>query len=273
MGASPDHRGLPVGWARPEEFEPPGIHAEEEAPGWHHRAGRLLLNRHRRAAIRLFCLETPVLDRLYIAFNRTARERSVTRATDIVIEGYPRSANTRAVVAFQVANGAGHRIASHLHIARSIEQAVRLGKPTILIVREPLGVLRSFRTFAMLTEAANFLDHYADFHERVFPYLDQVVVARFEDVVEHYGSVILRVNEKFGTNFAAFGGTPEEEAEVARRLEVAATLRAPGRPTEVVGKPVRGRHTNPDAASLTEEERRALLRAEEAYAKVIGSVS
>lgn len=273
MGAPSDYPGLPFGWARPQAREPLGIHADDEAAGWHRRAARLILDRHRRAAIRLFFLETPGLDRVYTAFNRTARERSVTRATDLVIEGYPRSANTRAVVAFQVANGGGHKIASHLHIARSIRRAARLARPTVLIVREPLAVLRSFRTFAMLPEAADFLDHYADFHEGVLPYLDRVVVARFEDVVQDYGSVIQRVNEKFGTNFANFSGTPEEEAEVARRLEVAATIRAPGRPTEVVGKPVPGRHTNLDDATLTKGERRALVRAEAAYAKVIGSVS
>src|SRR4051794_14270379 len=106
MGGPSDDPQVPRVWAGPQVGEPQGIHSDDEAAGWHRRAARRILNRHRRAAIRLFFLETRGLDRIYTAFNRTARKRSVTRSTDIVIEGCPRSANSRAVVAFQVANGA-----------------------------------------------------------------------------------------------------------------------------------------------------------------------
>ena len=61
----------------------------------------------------------------------------VTPTTEIVIERYPRSANTFALVAFQLAQSRELEIAHHLHAAAQIKRAVALGVPAIVLVREP----------------------------------------------------------------------------------------------------------------------------------------
>jgi len=57
---------------------------------------------------------------LYFALQHlrpSRRHLLVTKDTEIVIEGYPRSANTFAVVAFLLAQGHPVKIAHHLHVS------------------------------------------------------------------------------------------------------------------------------------------------------------
>jgi hypothetical protein len=56
----------------------------------------------------------------------------VSRTTEIVIEGYPRSGNTFAVVAFRLAQGREIEIAHHLHAAAQIKRAARLDVPAFI---------------------------------------------------------------------------------------------------------------------------------------------
>jgi len=57
------------------------------------------------------------------------RHLLVKKDTEIVIEGYPRSANTFAVAAFLLAQGRAVKIAHHLHVPAQVIQAVRWGIP------------------------------------------------------------------------------------------------------------------------------------------------
>ncbi|MEW6059376.1 MAG: hypothetical protein AB1551_04425, partial [Actinomycetota bacterium] len=58
-------------------------------------------------------------------------------STDLVIEGYPRSANTLAVSAISAAQPGPIRIAHHLHAPGHVIAAIRRGVPVLVLVREP----------------------------------------------------------------------------------------------------------------------------------------
>ena len=58
-------------------------------------------------------------------------------ATQLVIEGYPRSANTYAVVAFAAVQPERPRIAHHLHVAAQVLAAVDRDIPTMVLIRRP----------------------------------------------------------------------------------------------------------------------------------------
>ena len=65
------------------------------------------------------------------------RDLSVDRRTQIVIEGFPRSGNTFAVVAFQQAQRESVRVAHHLHMPAQVIRAAHLGIPILLLVGSP----------------------------------------------------------------------------------------------------------------------------------------
>lgn len=73
-----------------------------------------------------------------ILFSLRNRELIVGRGTDIVIEGFPRTGNTFAVVAFKNVQDRNYQIAHHLHIISQVKKAVSNNVPVIVLVRNPV---------------------------------------------------------------------------------------------------------------------------------------
>ncbi len=150
---------------------------------------------------------------------RGGEERVVGPDTQLVIDGFQRSGNTFAVSAFQFAQPRPVRVAHHLHAASQIVAAARRGTPTLLLVRDPEGAVLSHLVRKPGVTAMDALRNYVGFHRRVLPYRDRVVVADFREVTSDFGSVIDRVNARFGTSFERFEHTPQNVERCFRRIE------------------------------------------------------
>jgi hypothetical protein len=139
--------------------------------------------------------------------------RVVGPNTQIVIDGFPRSANTFAVIAFRMAQRHEVEVAHHVHLPAQILAGIKANLPTILLIREPEEVVTSLVLRFPHISLAKALRRYVRFHRLLAPHRGAIVVADFPDVVSDYGSVIRRANERFGTRFAEFQHTPETVAE------------------------------------------------------------
>ncbi len=128
----------------------------------------------------------------------------VRRDTELVIEGYPRSGNTFALVAFRFAQGRDVVTADHLHVPAQIERAARYGIPICLLIREPEDMVRSLVVKHPFIRPKDALRGYLAFYRACRHYRHRLVVARFDQVTSDFGSVIDRVNARFGTGFARF---------------------------------------------------------------------
>lgn len=130
--------------------------------------------------------------------------------TDLVIEGFPRSANTYAVAAFRCANGGAAVLADHLHVAASVVAGVRRGLPVIVVVREPVEAVASLvQRQPMRPETA--LRAYVRFYARIQRVLPEVVVSDFPVTITAFGSVIEAVNRRHGTAYRPYELTPANE--------------------------------------------------------------
>jgi hypothetical protein len=136
--------------------------------------------------------------------------RVVGRDTQIVIDGFPRSGNTFAVIAFSMAQTDEVEVAHHVHLPAQILAAVKARLPTILLIREPEEVVTSLVLRFPHISLTKALHRYVRFHRLLAQYRGGVVVADFPEVVSDYGAVIRRVNERFDTRFAEFRHTPED---------------------------------------------------------------
>jgi len=155
----------------------------------------------------VFSLYTRIKDR--ITGKRLAHDALYTRKTELVIEGYPRSANTFAVEAFKRAQNRPVSIAHHLHAPAQIMRAVRDGKPVLLIVRDPRDAVASFLIRNPEITLGEALKYYIGFHEKVRPYAGACLVASYESVTRRFDEVIRRLNRRFSTDFATFEPTEE----------------------------------------------------------------
>jgi hypothetical protein len=149
---------------------------------------------------------------------RKDHTRVVTPDTRLVIEGFPRSGNSFARVAFSKAQKEKVRIAHGLHVPAQVIRAARWQIPTLVLIRKPKDAVLSFaiRDPISVDQA---LRYYLSFYETVEKYRDAYVLGLFEEITEDFGQVIGRINEKFGTTFSLFRHDEQNVNEVFARME------------------------------------------------------
>jgi hypothetical protein len=150
---------------------------------------------------------------IYLPFARMRypgpSPKVIGRGTEFVIDGYTRSACTFAVYAFQLAQPRPVRLAHHLHAPAQLIEAARRGIPALVVIREPEGALLSQIIREPHVSLRGALVSYERFHTRLLPYARSLVAGEFEEVTNDFGSVVRRVNARFGTNYAEFDANPE----------------------------------------------------------------
>ena len=89
---------------------------------------------------------------LYLPLARRRHpDRVVGEDTELVIEGFPRSSNTFAVTAFQLAQSRPVKLAGHLHASSHVIAAAKKGVPTLVLIRDPIDVITSYIIFRGLS--------------------------------------------------------------------------------------------------------------------------
>jgi hypothetical protein len=148
--------------------------------------------------------------------NPDASPPPVGAHTELVVEGYPRSANSFAIAAIRRAQDRPLAIAHHQHVPAQIVAGAKSGIPTLALIREPDAAVLSYvirQPFITLGQAFR---HYIRFYKRVLPFKDMVLVSTFDEVTSDFGAVMRRLNRKFGSSFIEFQHT---EKNVQRCFE------------------------------------------------------
>jgi hypothetical protein len=133
----------------------------------------------------------------------------IDRATDVLIEGYPRSANNFAVAAFLMAQRRPVRIAHHVHAPAHVIAAIRARIPALVLARHPEDAVLEFVIRRPSLSVRQAIRGYLRFYRPLLPHRARLVVGSFRDVTSDFGAVIRRVNERFGTSFTEFEHTAE----------------------------------------------------------------
>lgn len=157
---------------------------------------------------------------IFLPFVRLKRKRRhdidwltpnpIGKMTEIVIEGFPRSANTFATVAFQTAQTREVNVAHHIHAPSQIIEAVHNNIPAIALIREPADSALSLVIRLPHLTLKQALKAYLFFYKPLLPFKGKFVVAPFEKVTHHFDQIIQDVNTLYGKSFALF--EPSEES-------------------------------------------------------------
>lgn len=196
--------------------------------------GKRVLPEDLRIALHQWCLAEPGRMEWYVKARPHLLPQSVQQGTELVIEGFSRSANSYALAAFWLANPR-RAVAHHLHTPASIVLGAARGLPVLVLVRNPRDAVASALVQFPELRASRALHRYAQFYERIEPVIDRVVVASFETVVSDFGAVINRVNARFGSSFQPYRPTVENEVAVRARVdEMDARQTTDGKPRELM---------------------------------------
>lgn len=153
--------------------------------------------------------------RLYLPIARRKYPDAVLGPhTELVIDGFTRSAVTFATIAFQQAQRTPVRVAHTLHSAGHILAAVRRRVPVLVMIREPDDTVLSTVIREPYVSLPMALDAYARFYTKIRLCRTGFVVGEFDEVTHDFGRVIRRVNERFGTAFDPFLHTESNVREV-----------------------------------------------------------
>jgi hypothetical protein len=137
------------------------------------------------------------------------RGNVLSKSGELFFCGYPRSGNTFARTAFLQANP-GATLQSHRHIPPFVLHQVRAGVPGLILIRRPLDAAISWAIHENQTlEEA--VAYWNDYYETLMPARSGLLVARFEDVTKDFGGVIEEFNAMWGTDYARFDHTRENE--------------------------------------------------------------
>jgi hypothetical protein len=186
---------------------------------------RATIARRARHRLRIRMSEVPGL---YLPFARRKypgpSPEVISSATELVIDGYTRSASTFAVYALQLAQAAPVRLAHHLHASAQLIEAARRQVPAIAVIRDPKGAVLSQLIREPDVALRDALVAYARFYESLLGYRDRYVVADFEDITKDFGAVTRRVNERFGTALREFEPTEPNVRQCFELIKLRSTL-------------------------------------------------
>ncbi|MGH2682389.1 MAG: hypothetical protein ACRDIX_04060 [Actinomycetota bacterium] len=153
----------------------------------------------------------------------------VSRNTEIVVEGFPRTGSSFAVAAFRRAQDRPVEVAHHVHAPAQVMAAIRWGIPALVLIRDPEDCVLSLVIRNSDITVAKALAGYERFYRPLLPMRERFAAATFDDVVQDFGTVIDRVNERYGTSFARFHHTEESAASILAEIEADYLTRdAPG---------------------------------------------
>jgi hypothetical protein len=152
--------------------------------------------------------EYPAIYFPYVRLTHSGgRGKVLSEDTEVVIDGFTRSASTFAVMAFQLSQDRPIRVARHLHAAAQLTEAAKRGLPTILTIRDPESTVLSAVVQEPHLTIEQALKSFGRFYTKTAPFCSRFVVADFAQVTKDFGTVIRRLNQKFGTRFREFEHT------------------------------------------------------------------
>lgn len=143
----------------------------------------------------------------------------VNKNTQLVIEGFPRSANTFAVFALQYAQPFPVKIAYHFHAPAQVFRAIHLGIPTLVVIRNPRDSVASFVARWSEVSESQALELYISFYKSIKKYKPNYVVGEFQEITQNYSNIIQRINNRFSTKFVPFTDSLEDQEKVLKKIK------------------------------------------------------
>ena len=117
----------------------------------------------------------------------------VNHKTDIVVEGYPRSGNTFCVALLYYLEPK-LKIARHRHELGHLKYAIKLKKPIVCVVRNPLDSIISLHIREKLS-ISFCIEYYIKFHKYLYENRNYIYIIDFNLLIKEPTEVIKNINK------------------------------------------------------------------------------
>jgi hypothetical protein len=135
---------------------------------------------------------------LFIKYRQTEKlSLVVENNTDLVIEGFPRSANSFAFAAITSSQPRPLKIAHHLHHEAQICLAAHYKVPMLILIRHPVDACLSTAIYFQDTDISGYLYRWVKFYNCAMRHAKHICFAEFNTVTHDIASVLRRFNCKF----------------------------------------------------------------------------
>ena len=121
--------------------------------------------------------------------------------TDLCVEGFESSANTYTFVVIRSLRP-DLNIAHHTHSAAGVKLAIRYSIPILILFRDPHEAIPSVVTRFRPSVYESILN-YINFYECVMKNADNVILSRFDEVIEDIGDTIGKIERQTAIEFGA----------------------------------------------------------------------
>lgn len=122
--------------------------------------------------------------------------------TDIVSDGYPRSANTYFEAALIVSQDERIKVSSHSHASAQILMSLRKKIPTIVLFRDPKDAVASLLELTSGDlPVEEYIKDYYTFYEDLDGKFDEALLVEFPEAIGEISVVIERINRRYGLGF------------------------------------------------------------------------
>jgi hypothetical protein len=192
---------------------------------------------------------------------------------DICLAGFPRSANTYCQRMLQVTQGE-LVVRSHRHHPPVAIRALELGKPVVLLVRNPRECIPSF-CIHQSKPVDRVIDYYIAFHRIVLPHCDRMFLATHEEVTTNFKGFVQRLNDHYGLGLTTDFNEASAKKEAFRLIRKGVQL--PNGKVDHRRLHIPTKKRSPERARLLRELKSEKLRpylnhADEIYARLLARI-
>lgn len=154
-----------------------------------------------------------------------------SKSTRLIVEGYPRTANTFAYNIFEKSFGLknlnANCIAHHVHSSSQLIFGAKNDIPVILLIRNPIDSISSmlikFHEFENEDSCIEWIKlysyYYYDFYYRLLKFKNQFLIVKFESIINDYTNVIVSLNNKFDTSFPIIQNSQNQTKEILDKIK------------------------------------------------------
>ncbi|WP_297092256.1 hypothetical protein [uncultured Draconibacterium sp.] len=158
-----------------------------------------------KSCLKRHIISNPKIYFTLLKLNGNYNERICQKDTDIVTEGFPRSANSFFVnalrVTFRIKNRPIIKIAHHNHSVAQIKVGLKYNIPIVILIRKPSDAIASFILMQNHSNIKNLIKDYISFYSYVSKVKKKVLIITFSEIINNYPGAIKKINIKYGLDF------------------------------------------------------------------------